>query len=64
MMTRKDYVETSKILSTLVENVSDEELSKVIDAIEEFADMFAKDNERFNRDIFIHACGVYSLEGF
>lgn len=64
MMTRKDYVSTADILDVLVATISDEELPKVIDAIEAFADMFAKDNERFNRDIFIHACGVYALENY
>lgn len=62
MMTRKDYVSTAEILDVLVATISDEELPKVIDAIEAFADMFAKDNERFQRNIFLHACGVYILE--
>lgn len=58
MMTRKDYVATADILEVLVATVSDEDLPLVLDAVDAFADMFAKDNERFSREIFIKACGV------
>jgi hypothetical protein len=58
MMTRKDYVSTAEILDVLVSTVSDEDLPKVLDAVDAFADMFAKDNERFQRSVFINACGV------
>jgi len=59
-MTRKDYIATSNILETLVATVSDEDLEKVLDTVDAFADMFAKDNERFDRTRFINACGVYA----
>lgn len=58
MMTRKDYVSTAEILDVLVATVSDEDLPKVLDAVDAFADMFAKDNERFQRNTFLNACGV------
>jgi hypothetical protein len=31
----------------------------ILDAIDEFADMFKRDNERFDRTRFLNACGVY-----
>ncbi len=59
MMTRKDYVATADILDTLVSTVEGDALSAVLDAVDEFASMFAKDNERFDRTRFLNACGVY-----
>jgi hypothetical protein len=64
MMTRKDYVATAEILENLVATVSDEDLPLVLDAVDAFADMFAKDNERFQRGIFLNACGVKALEAY
>lgn len=61
-MTRKDYVSTAEILEVLVASVSDEDLPLVLDAVDAFAEMFAKDNERFQAKIFLNACGVYSVE--
>lgn len=58
MMTRKDYVATADILDTLVSTVSEDSLPDVLDAVDAFADMFAKDNERFDRTRFLDACGV------
>jgi len=57
-MTRKDYVATAEILETLVSTVSDENLDKVFDAVEQFADYFESDNPRFMRDVFLCACNV------
>jgi hypothetical protein len=62
MMTRKDYVSTAEILDVLVSTVSDEDLPLVLDAVDAFAEMFAKDNERFQRSVFLNACGVKALE--
>lgn len=59
MMTRKDYIATADILETLVSSVEGEALHAVLDAVDEFADMFKKDNERFDRTRFLNACGVY-----
>jgi hypothetical protein len=60
MMTRKDYVSTAEILDTLVATTEGEAFDAVLDAIDAFADMFAKDNERFDRNRFLNACGIYS----
>jgi hypothetical protein len=59
MMTRKDYVATAEILGVLVSSVEGEALEAVLDTVDEFADMFKKDNERFDRTRFLNACGVY-----
>jgi hypothetical protein len=59
-MTRKDYVSTAEILDTLVATTEGEAFDAVLDAIDAFADMFAKDNERFDRNRFLNACGIYS----
>jgi len=59
MMTRKDYIATAEILDTLVATTEGEAFDAVLDAIDAFADMFAKDNERFDRTRFVNACGVY-----
>ena len=59
MMTRKDYIATADILETLVATAEGDALSAVLDAVDEFAEMFKKDNERFDRTRFLNACGVY-----
>ena len=58
-MTRKDYVATADILDTLVATVEGDALNAVFDAVDAFAEMFAKDNERFDRTRFVNACGIY-----
>lgn len=52
MMTRKDYVETAKILNGFVDDVDFIHLSQM--AIQ-FSEMFAKDNPRFDEQRFIDA---------
>lgn len=59
MMTRKDYIATADILDVLVATATDETIGDILDAVDAFADMFAKDNERFDRTRFLNACGVY-----
>ena len=59
MMTRKDYIATADILDTLVATATEESMPNILDAIDEFADMFKRDNERFDRTRFLNACGVY-----
>jgi len=55
MMTRKDYVAVSHILS---------EYQEVIDAVEyldlcrDFAKYMAQDNDRFDARRFLEACGI------
>ena len=52
-MTRKDYVATAKILSEFAGQI-DEFIFE--DLVDEFGDMFAADNERFNLEKFREAC--------
>ena len=53
MMTRKDYVSTAEILKTYAEAM---DLFFFQDLVNDFADMFAEDNARFNRVRFVEAC--------
>lgn len=53
MMTRKDYVSTAEILKTYAEAM---DLFFFEDLVNDFADMFAEDNARFNRVRFLEAC--------
>ena len=53
MMTRKDYVSTAEILKTYAEAM---DLFFFEDLVNDFADMFAEDNARFNRVRFVEAC--------
>lgn len=53
MMTRKDYVATAEILNSYVHNLP----APTFDClVEDFAAMFAEDNERFLIDRFVDAC--------
>lgn len=52
MMTRKDYVSTAEILSAVSNSVSPEIHSHLVN---EFSEMFAKDNPRFDRSRFEQA---------
>lgn len=53
MMTRKDYVATAEILNSYVHDLS----APIFDClVEDFAAMFAEDNERFLIDKFVDAC--------
>ena len=55
MMTRKDYVEVSEILNLLfkVGYVQENKESFIIGL---FAEMFQRDNARFDRNRFVDAC--------
>ena len=53
MMTRKDYVSTAEILKTYAEAM---DFIFFEDLVNDFADMFAEDNARFNRVRFVEAC--------
>ena len=58
MMTRKDYVKTSNILK----GFSDEIHPAVFeDLVEEFAQYFQADNDRFDKARFEKACGIDEL---
>ena len=55
MMTRKDYVKTAEILK----GFSDEIHPNVFeDLVEEFAQFFMSDNDRFDKARFEKACGI------
>lgn len=56
MMTRKDYVETANILNEYVDEIDFVILS---DIAENFAEMFANDNPRFDHQRFIDAVFAY-----
>jgi hypothetical protein len=54
MMTRKDYVIVSEILSSYKDLIGDE--FTFHDLVDEFAGYFAEDNPNFKPDVFITAC--------
>jgi hypothetical protein len=51
-MTRKDYITTAEILNSVADEIDFITLANVA---EKFAEMFAKDNERFDHAKFIDA---------
>jgi hypothetical protein len=53
MMTRKDYVETAKILNQFVDNIDSHVFQ---DLVFEFSEWFSADNPRFDEDKFWDAC--------
>jgi DNA-dependent RNA polymerase auxiliary subunit epsilon len=52
MMTRKDYVETARILNKYKEAISEKDF---IDLVDDFSFMYEQDNERFNTEKFLEA---------
>jgi hypothetical protein len=54
MMTRKDYVATATILNSFKELIGDQFTFE--DLVDEFGDLFANDNPRFDLDKFREAC--------
>ncbi len=60
MMTRKDYVATAEILNYLSNKVHPAVFSKTV---HDFAEMFAKDNERFDVKRF-HEASNYNVPNF
>ncbi len=52
-MTRKDYVETAKILNQFANEI---ELKTFQDLIFEFSEWFSADNPRFDENKFYDAC--------
>ena len=58
MMTRKDYVETAKILNQFVTEIDSKTFQ---DLIFEFSEWFSADNPRFDENKFWDAC-VKQLE--
>jgi len=60
MMTRKDYVATAEILKYASNKTHPALFSKIVN---DFAEMFAKDNERFDVKRFHEASG-YNVPNF
>ena len=54
MMTRKHYVAVAEIIKAFPHGSPTASQAKLIEA---FADMFAQDNPRFDRGVFVEACG-------
>ena len=52
-MTRKDYVETAKILNNFVDVIDKNDFD---DLVFQFSDWFASDNPRFDEQKFYDAC--------
>jgi hypothetical protein len=53
MMTRKDYVETAKIINMFADSIDSHVLQ---DLIFEFSEWFSSDNPRFDENKFWDAC--------
>jgi hypothetical protein len=53
MMTRKDYVETAKILNMFSDSMDSHVFN---DLVFEFSEWFASDNPRFDENKFYDAC--------
>jgi rhamnogalacturonyl hydrolase YesR len=53
MMTRKDYVETAKILNLFVDEMDSKTFK---DLVFEFSEWFMSDNPRFDENRFWDAC--------
>jgi len=53
MMTRKDYVETAKILNQFADTIDSHVFQ---DLIFEFSEWFSADNPRFDENKFFDAC--------
>jgi len=60
MMTRKDYIDTAEILKYASNKIHPAVFSKIVN---DFAEMFAKDNERFDVTKFHEASG-YRVPNF
>ena len=58
MMTRKDYVKTAEILKDVSNEIHPEVYQ---DLVEQFAQFFKLDNERFDFVRFEEACGLDEL---
>ena len=57
-MTRKEYIKVSNILKSFNEEIHPQVFE---DLVEEFAQYFGSDNERFDKARFEKACGIDEL---
>ena len=55
MMTRKDYIQVSNILKAFSNEIYPEVFE---DLVNEFAEFFQADNDRFDKARFEKACGI------
>jgi hypothetical protein len=53
MMSRKDYVETARILNKYKFSIDEADFRDLLD---DFSFMFEKDNSNFNEEKFLEAC--------
>ena len=53
MMSRKDYIETARILNKYKSSIDEKDF---IDLADDFSFMFEKDNPNFISDKFLEAC--------
>jgi hypothetical protein len=53
MMTRKDYVATAEIINSYADEIK---LGVLEDLVNDFIEMFANDNEKFDSDRFWDEC--------
>jgi len=53
MMTRKDYVATAEIINSYADEIK---LTVLEDLVNDFIEMFASDNEKFDSDRFWEEC--------
>jgi hypothetical protein len=56
-MTRKDYVLISRVINT-ARNIDTEKTGEGVAIAYLLADELAQENPRFNREMFLTACGV------
>ena len=62
-MTRKDYVAMAQVIREEVDNFDSipEAMTAIHNITEGMAKVFKQDNERFDYERFISACGLYGL---
>ena len=60
MMTRQHYIKVAEIIKAFPSGSTGCSQAKFA---EEFAEMFGKDNPRFDREKFYIACGVWLVRG-
>jgi hypothetical protein len=57
VMTRKDYVILAKVIHT-ARNINTEETGEAVAVAYLLAEELGQENPRFNRELFLTACGV------
>ena len=58
-MTRKDYEAIAERIARSVDKYQYDEGKNILaELVEDLAEEFAEENSRFNRDLFVKACGL------